>query len=97
MSSWQWWRPRSILCCSFLMVLRIPTILERSYGRRKPQGAIQSSPPEPYESFFDSRLQKLSGVRDPKLFHHIRSVRLDGFDADFQPSADLSVLQAIPN
>src|SRR5437588_1698365 len=61
------------------------------------QGTIQSSPPEPNESFFDSRLQELSGVRDPKLFHHIRSVRLDGFDADLQASADLAVFQAIPN
>src|SRR5436853_2665446 len=61
------------------------------------QRAIQSSPPEPNESFFDSRLQELSGVRDPKLFHHIRSVRLDGFDADLQAGADLAVLQAIPN
>ena len=61
------------------------------------QGAFQSSPPEPNESFFDSRLQELSGVRDPKLFHHIRSVRLDGFDADLQASADLAVLQAAGN
>jgi len=61
------------------------------------QAAIYSSPPEPNEPFFDSRLQKLGGVGDPKLFHHIRSVRLDGFDADLQASADLAVLQAIPN
>src|SRR5438874_5583206 len=60
------------------------------------QGAFQLSPPEPNESFFDSRLQELSGVRDPKLFHHIRTVRLDGFVADLQASADLAVLQATP-
>jgi hypothetical protein len=59
--------------------------------------AIPSSPPEPNESFFDSRLQELGGVGDPKLFHHICSVRLDGFDANLQASADLAILQAIPN
>src|SRR5437870_13799575 len=61
------------------------------------EAAIHSSPPEPNEPFFDSCLQELGGVGDPKLFHHIRSVRLDGFDADLQASADLPVLQAIPD
>ena len=52
---------------------------------------------KPDKPFFDRRLQQLRGIRDPELFHHIGSMSLDGFDADFQPYANLAIFQAIPN
>lgn len=42
-------------------------------------------------------LEQLGGVRDPNFLHHIGSVRLDGFHADFEPLGDFLVLEASPD
>lgn len=42
-------------------------------------------------------LEELGGIGDPDFFHHIRSVSLDRFDADFQPLGDFFILEAGPD
>ena len=41
--------------------------------------------------------KELRGIGDPDFFHHVRTVRLHGFDADFQPLGDFFILESSPD
>lgn len=41
--------------------------------------------------------EKLGGVGDPNLLHHVGPMRLDGLDADFQALGDLLIFESSPD